>query len=184
MIIVAPLGSIEELKVVDPILQELRKKSDFIKIAIGSKEDCDDLERVTDIYSRIEVQKAESGVQESKSWGIELFCLTQEIEEINAHCIVVLGTGRHMFSAAVVGAHLNILVFRIDSGSAELPIEKMFRDSSIKFAHMHIVKDELQKERLLKLGEERNRIIITSDPKDIAKRILTEKARIQKILAY
>ena len=184
MKIVIPLRSIEEYKEIEAVLLELSKLSECFKIAIAPREDCDKLKKVTDIYTRIEVSKSENGVQESRNWGIELFCLSQEIEDIEPDRILILGTGRHMFSAAVVGAHLNIVVFRIENGNAEIPTEKMYRDSGIKFSHFHIVKEKAQKDRMLRLGEDNNRIIITGDPKDIAKIILTESPNIQKILAY
>jgi len=182
--VLIPLGNIKELLEINPVLEELKKDAKCIKVAIGNISNCEELERITEIYTRIEVQHADSGVLESQQWGMELFCLTQEIEEINPERILILGIGRHMFSAATVGAHLNIPVIRIESAEVNSPMEMMFRDSSIKFAHMHIVANQAQRERLLKLGEDEYRIFNMIDKKLMAKTILSEQVNIQKIIAY
>tara|TARA_Y100000296_G_C5148408_1_gene245029 strand:+ start:138 stop:1304 length:1167 start_codon:yes stop_codon:yes gene_type:complete len=106
-----------------------------------------------------------SGTSRAKGIGILIMGLTQTIQRTKPDIIFVTGDREEPLAAAIVGNYLNIPVAHLFGGdrcghSADDPI----RHSISKIAHIHFTACGDHSERLIKMGEEKNRIFETGSP--------------------
>jgi len=106
-----------------------------------------------------------SGTSRVKGIGILIMGLTQTIQRTKPDIIFVTGDREEPLAAAIVGNYLNIPVAHLFGGdrcghSADDPI----RHSISKIAHIHFTACGDHSERLIKMGEEKNRIFETGNP--------------------
>lgn len=77
------------------------------------------------------------------------------------------------FAITVIGAHMNVPVAHIQGGEVSGTIDESLRHAMSKFAHFHLTANQDSKNRLIKLGEEKNSIKIVGCPSIDA--LLSEK---------
>lgn len=86
------------------------------------------------------------------------------IAEYRPDLIVVHGDRIEPLAAAVVGALNNILVAHIEGGEVSGTIDDSLRHAISKLSHIHLVNDEVAKNRLLQLGERAESIFVIGSP--------------------
>lgn len=86
------------------------------------------------------------------------------IAEYRPDLIVVHGDRIEPLAGAVVGALNNILVAHIEGGEVSGTIDDSLRHAISKLSHIHLVNDEVAKNRLLQLGESQESIFIIGSP--------------------
>lgn len=86
------------------------------------------------------------------------------IAEYHPDLIVVHGDRIEPLAGAVVGALNNILVAHIEGGEVSGTIDDSLRHAISKLSHIHLVNDEVAKNRLLQLGEREETIFIIGSP--------------------
>lgn len=100
----------------------------------------------------------------SVNLGNTIAHLSGYVENIQPDMIVVHGDRMDALAGAVVGALHNIVVGHIEGGELSGTIDESIRHAVSKFAHVHFVCTEEARNRLIQLGEERERIFIIGSP--------------------
>ena len=90
--------------------------------------------------------------------------LSNFVNEINPHMIVIHGDRLEALAGAIVGSFNNLLVCHIEGGELTGSIDEMIRHSITKLSHIHMVSNTNAKKRLLQLGESPNNIFTIGSP--------------------
>lgn len=89
-----------------------------------------------------------------KGVGIGIYGLTQELERMRAHCVIVLGDRVEAFAGATAGLFCGAVVAHIHGGDVtQGGLDEYMRHAITKMSHVHFAATEKSKERILKLGE-------------------------------
>lgn len=86
------------------------------------------------------------------------------VKHICPDMIVVHGDRIDALAGAVVGALNNILVAHIEGGELSGTIDESIRHAISKLSHIHLVCNDMAKQRLVQLGEEEQRIYMLGSP--------------------
>lgn len=111
----------------------------------------------------VDFSQANTGIM-SFDLGNVISNLTNYVCKIKPDMIVIHGDRIDALAGAVVGALNNIVVAHIEGGELSGTIDESIRHANSKLSHLHLVSNEDAKERLIQLGEERNRIFVTGSP--------------------
>lgn len=108
---------------------------------------------------------SDTGAAMAKSLGIALLGITQAFEKRLPDIILVLGDRGEALAAAIAGTHMNIPVAHIHGGEVTKGmVDESIRHSITKFAHIHFPATKQSAERIIKLGEEEDRIHVVGAP--------------------
>lgn len=111
----------------------------------------------------VDFSQANRGIM-SYDLGNVICDLTGYITQVKPDMIVVHGDRIDALAGAIVGALNNIRVAHIEGGELSGTIDESMRHAITKFAHIHLVCNEQAKQRLIQLGEERERIYVIGSP--------------------
>ncbi len=96
--------------------------------------------------------------------GNTINCLSGYVSSVEPDLIVVHGDRMDALAGAVVGALHNVKVAHIEGGELSGTIDESIRHAISKFAHAHFVCTEEARNRLIQLGEEKDRIFVIGSP--------------------
>ncbi|MBQ8859908.1 MAG: UDP-N-acetylglucosamine 2-epimerase (hydrolyzing) [Ruminococcus sp.] len=123
------------------------------------------MEVLKDGYKNIYVAYGLSQTQDSSvNLGNTITHLSGYVDNIKPDMIVVHGDRMDALAGAVVGALHNVIVAHIEGGELSGTIDESIRHAISKFAHIHFVCNNEAKNRLIQLGEEKNRIFVIGSP--------------------
>ena len=100
----------------------------------------------------------------SHNLGNTINCLSGYVANVQPDMIVVHGDRMDALAGAVVGALHNVRVAHIEGGELSGTIDESIRHAISKFAHIHFVCTQEAKNRLIQLGEEKDRIFVIGSP--------------------
>ena len=100
----------------------------------------------------------------TKSMGILMSSFTDTIQRIKPDWIVLAGDRGETLIASLVGAYTNTPIAHIQAGELSGNIDGSARHAIGKFAHLHFASNLDAFNRLLKLGEEKQRIKLVGAP--------------------
>ena len=106
----------------------------------------------------------DTGAAMVKSFGKFVVELADILEELDPDIMLLLGDRWEMMAGAVVGAYMNKLVAHVAGGELSGSIDEPNRHVITRFAHLHFVANEVYAQRLIKIGEEKNRIYVVGAP--------------------
>lgn len=108
--------------------------------------------------------------------------LTEKIKKIKPDIILVMGDRAEMLAGAVVGAYLGIPVAHIHGGEVSSTVDDAVRNSITKLADFHLPATKKSAERIIRMGEDKNRVKIIGAPglEDSFKNKLSEREIIKK----
>ena len=148
-----------------PILKEIQKskKLDYYLVVTGShllkeygltideiKKDGFKISKKFTMYENI---KDDSGAKMTLALSRAIFNLTKIIQKIKPDIILAgFDIGANL-AAAIVGAHMNILVAHLEGGEISGTIDESIRHATTKFSHIHFVTHVEAKQRLIRMGE-------------------------------
>ncbi|MBI1387096.1 MAG: UDP-N-acetylglucosamine 2-epimerase (hydrolyzing) [bacterium] len=90
----------------------------------------------------------------AKGLGVGLIGLTQEIERIRPHAVLVLGDRVEAFAGAIAGLFCGAAVGHLHGGDVTRGgLDEYMRHAITKLSHLHFAATEKSKSRILKLGE-------------------------------
>ena len=112
-------------------------------------------------FNNVNSDKAENMVQ---ALGKTFSNLAKIIKKIKPDIILTGFDIGANFCLTVTGAHFNVPVVHIQGGEVTGSIDESLRHSMSKFANYHLVANNDAKERLVKMGEERNKIFCVGCP--------------------
>lgn len=122
-------------------------------------------EVLKDKYKNVYVAYGLSNSSDSSTnLGNTINCLSGYVDNVEPDMIVVHGDRMDALAGAVVGALHNVKVAHIEGGELSGTIDESIRHAISKFAHVHFVCTEEAKNRLIQLGEEKERIFVIGSP--------------------
>ena len=148
-----------------PILKEIQKskKLDYYLVVTGShllkeygltiNEIKNDGFKISKKFSMYENIKDDSGAKMTLALSKAIFHLTKITQKIKPDIILAgFDIGANL-AAAIVGAHMNILVAHLEGGEISGTIDESIRHATTKFSHIHFVTHLEAKQRLIRMGE-------------------------------
>lgn len=100
----------------------------------------------------------------AKAIGQDILGMTEVFEKEQPDLILLLGDRGEMLAAAIAAVHLNIPIVHLHGGERSGTVDEMIRHSISKLSHYHFVATSSSKERLIKMGERSEMIMITGAP--------------------
>ena len=119
------------------------------------------------------VLEGENLVTSAKSTGLGLVELATVFDNLKPDAVVTVADRYETLATAVAAAYMNIPVVHVQGGEVTGSIDEKVRHAVTKLANLHLVSTALARERVIKLGEEPDSVVLTGCPSiDIAAQIL------------
>lgn len=108
---------------------------------------------------------SDSSWEPAKGVGIGILGMTQAFQMLHCDIVVVLGDRVEAFSGAVAASLSNLLLCHIHGGDKSRGgLDEAMRHAITKLAHLHLTASETSAQRVLKMGEEPNRVFVVGAP--------------------
>jgi UDP-hydrolysing UDP-N-acetyl-D-glucosamine 2-epimerase len=115
------------------------------------------------------VLEGENLVTSAKSTGIGLSELATVFDNLAPDAVVTVADRYETLATAVAASYMNIPVVHVQGGEVTGSIDEKVRHSVTKLANLHLVSTKLARERVIRLGEEPDTVVLTGCPSiDIA----------------
>lgn len=100
----------------------------------------------------------------SSSLGEMVIGMTRVLEAAPPDAVIVLGDRAEMLAAAIVCLHLGIPLFHIHGGERSGTVDEPVRHAISRMATWHLVATAGSRERLVRMGEREDSVIVTGAP--------------------
>ncbi len=108
-----------------------------------------------------------------KTAGLGMLGLADAFTELEPDFVIVVGDRYEVMSAAMAAAYMNIRVAHTMGGEVTGTIDESIRHAITKFAHIHFPANKESGDRIIKLGEDPDKVFVVGCPRiDHVKRIL------------
>lgn len=115
------------------------------------------------------VLEGENLVTSAKSTGIGLSELATVFDNLKPDAVVTIADRYETLATAVAASYMNIPVVHIQGGEVTGSIDEKVRHAVTKLSNLHLVSTALARERVIRLGEDPDTVIVTGCPSiDIA----------------
>ena len=115
------------------------------------------------------VLEGENLVTSAKSTGIGLSELATVFDNLRPDAVVTVADRYETLATAVAAAYMNIPLVHVQGGEVTGSVDEKVRHAVTKLANLHLVSTKLARERVIKLGEEPDSVVLTGCPSiDIA----------------
>ena len=115
------------------------------------------------------VLEGENLVTSAKSTGIGLSELATVFDNLRPDAVVTVADRYETLATAVAASYMNIPVVHVQGGEVTGSIDEKVRHSVTKLSNLHLVSTKLARERVIRLGEEPETVVLTGCPSiDIA----------------
>lgn len=115
----------------------------------------------------------DTGFEMAVSVGLAMQKLAKYFRRAKPDIVLILGDRGEMLAAAAAADYLNIPVAHIHGGEISGHVDGILRHAITKLSHLHFAATEEAKDRILSLGEEPWRVVVSGAP--ALDRILNEK---------
>jgi len=120
------------------------------------------------------VLEGENLVTSAKSTGIGLSELATVFDNLKPDAVVTVADRYETLATAVAAAYMNIPLVHVQGGEVTGSIDEKVRHAVTKLANLHLVSTKLARERVIKLGEAPDSVVLTGCPSiDIAAEVAT-----------
>jgi len=117
------------------------------------------------IAARVPVEEGPpSGALMARNIGRMLVAFADALEAIRPDIVLVLGDRGEMLAGALAAIHLNIPVIHIHGGERSGTVDEPVRHAISKLAHFHFVATDESRQRLIRMGEEADRVFVVGAP--------------------
>ncbi len=113
------------------------------------------------IYYVIEGENLET---QAKSTGLGIIELSTVFEDIRPDVVVTVADRYETMATAIAATYLNIPLAHIQGGEITGNIDELVRHAITKMSHFHFPSTEQSRERLIRMGEEPERIVNSGCP--------------------
>jgi UDP-hydrolysing UDP-N-acetyl-D-glucosamine 2-epimerase len=118
------------------------------------------------------VLEGENLVTSAKSTGLGLVELATVFDNLKPDAVVTVADRYETLATAVAASYMNIPVVHVQGGEVTGSIDEKVRHAVTKLANLHLVSTELARERVIRLGEEPDTVVLTGCPSiDIAAQV-------------
>ena len=119
------------------------------------------------------VLEGENLVTSAKSTGLGLVELATVLDNLKPDAVVTVADRYETLATAVAASYMNIPVVHVQGGEVTGSIDEKVRHAVTKLANLHLVSTALARERVIRLGEEPDSVVLTGCPSiDIAAQVL------------
>ncbi|MCC6848495.1 MAG: UDP-N-acetylglucosamine 2-epimerase (hydrolyzing) [Deltaproteobacteria bacterium] len=119
------------------------------------------------------IVEGENPVTSAKSTGLGLAELSTIFDDLQPHVVVTIADRFETIATAIAAAYLNIPLAHVQGGEITGSIDEKVRHAVTKFADVHFVASRPAAERVVRLGERRDRVFVTGCPSiDLAREAL------------
>jgi UDP-N-acetylglucosamine 2-epimerase (hydrolysing) len=122
---------------------------------------------ISKIFKNIKIKKFKNK-NEKEGFDVSFSNTIREfskfIKKVNPNLIILHGDRLEALAAAIVGSINQVLIAHIEGGERSGTVDEHIRHSISKLSHLHFVSNIEAKKRLIKLGEDRNKIFIAGSP--------------------
>lgn len=109
---------------------------------------------------------------QAKTTGLGIIELSSIFDSLQPDMVVTVADRYETMATALAAAYLNIPLVHIQGGEVTGNIDEKVRHAITKLADLHLVSTERAAERVIKLGEQENKVFVTGCPSiDLAKRV-------------
>ena len=123
------------------------------------------------------VLEGENLVTSAKSTGIGLSELATVFDNLKPDAVVTVADRYETLATAVAAAYMNIPLVHVQGGEVTGSIDEKVRHAVTKLANLHLVSTKLARERVIKLGEAPDSVVLTGCPSiDIAAEVAARPA--------
>ena len=123
------------------------------------------------------VLEGENLVTSAKSTGLGLVELATVFDNLKPDAVVTVADRYETLATAVAAAYMNIPVVHVQGGEVTGSIDEKVRHAVTKLANLHLVSTELARQRVIKLGEDPESVVLTGCPSiDIAAEVAAKPA--------
>jgi len=117
------------------------------------------------VAARVETLLAgDGGGSMARAVGLGILGLTQALETSRPDVLLLLGDRGEMLAGAIAAAHLNIAIAHVHGGEVSGAIDESVRHAITKFAHVHFASTQQNAGRIVKMGEDPERVHIVGAP--------------------
>lgn len=113
------------------------------------------------IYYVVEGENLET---QAKSTGLGIIELSTVFEDIRPDVVITVADRYETMATAIAATYLNIPLAHIQGGEITGNIDELVRHAITKLAHYHFPSTEQSRERLIKMGEQSERIVNSGCP--------------------
>lgn len=115
------------------------------------------------------VLEGENLVTSAKSTGIGLSELATVFDNLKPDAVVTVADRYETLATAVAAAYMNIPVVHVQGGEVTGSVDEKVRHAVTKLANLHLVSTPLARDRVVRLGEPEDTVVVTGCPSiDIA----------------
>ena len=123
------------------------------------------------------VLEGENLVTSAKSTGIGLSELATVFDNQRPDAVVTVADRYETLATAVAASYMNIPVVHVQGGEVTGSIDEKVRHAVTKLSNLHLVSTAAAAERVIRLGEEPDRVVVTGCPSiDIAAEVAASPA--------
>lgn len=123
------------------------------------------------------VLEGENLVTSAKSTGLGLVELATVFDNLRPDAVVTIADRYETLATAVAASYMNIPVVHVQGGEVTGSIDEKVRHAVTKLANLHLVSTQLAAERVRRLGEEPDSVVVTGCPSiDIAAEVAANPA--------
>ena len=110
-----------------------------------------------------------------KTAALGMMGLTDIFERLEPDYVIVIGDRYEVMAPTIAAAYMNIPVAHTMGGEVTGTIDESIRHAITKFAHIHFPANKESGERIIKMGEEEERVFVVGCPRiDTVKKIIDE----------
>lgn len=121
------------------------------------------------IYNVIESNNL---VGQAKTTGLGIIELSNLFESMRPDCVVTIADRYETMSTAIAASYLNIPLVHIQGGEVTGNIDEKVRHAITKLSDLHLVSTLKARERVVKMGESEDKVVVTGCPSiDLSKSI-------------
>jgi UDP-hydrolysing UDP-N-acetyl-D-glucosamine 2-epimerase len=123
------------------------------------------------------VVEGENLVTSAKSTGLGLVELATVFDNLKPDAVVTIADRYETLANAVAASYMNIPVVHVQGGEVTGSIDEKVRHAVTKLSNLHLVSTKAAAERVKRLGEEPNTVVVTGCPSiDIAAEVMARPA--------
>ena len=100
----------------------------------------------------------------AKGIGVAILGITDALERLAPHVVLLLGDRGEMLAAAIAAVHLGIPVAHCHGGEVSGTLDEPVRHAISKLAHLHFTATTLSRDRLIRMGERPSSVFVTGAP--------------------
>ncbi len=121
-------------------------------------------EAIGTLHEGCAVLGEDSGKAMAQSLGLSLVTTAGILAQVVPDIVLVQGDRGEMLAAALAAAHMNLPTVHMSGGDVSGSIDNSIRNAISKVAHYHLTTCDASTQSLIRMGEDRGRIVEVGEP--------------------